>query len=245
MPITVIVNGALGKMGQACIAAVEADAELKLVGKTDKGDDLGKTIRDTKAQVVIEFTHPSVRMGNVRAIVNNGAAAVVGTTGFTDADLKEIDALCKKHNGGALIAPNFGIGAVLMMQFAAQAAKYMPHVEIIEYHHDQKADAPSGTAIKTAQLINEAVGSTQPPKVESEEMLGLRAQGAKVGNVRIHSVRLPGFVATQEVILGGLGQRLCLRHETINRESFLPGVILACKKMINKKGLVYGLEKLL
>lgn len=245
MTISVIVNGALGKMGQACIAAINADAELKLVGKTDKGDDLGKLITETKAQIVVDFTHPSVRMDNIRTILTNGANAVVGTTGFTDEDLKEVEALCKKHNTGALIAPNFGIGAVLMMQFAAQAAKYMPHVEIIEYHHDQKADAPSGTAIKTAQLINETVGSTQPPKVESEELLDLRSQGAKVGNIRLHAVRLPGFVATQEVILGGQGQRLCLRHETINRESFMPGVILACKKMLTKKGLVYGLEKLL
>jgi 4-hydroxy-tetrahydrodipicolinate reductase len=245
MTISVIVNGALGKMGQACIAAVEADPELTLVGKTDKGDNLTELIKQTKAQIVVEFTHPSVRMQNVEAIVKAGAIAVVGTTGFTDADLKRIDSWCKECNTGVLIAPNFGIGAVLMMQFAAQAAKYMPHVEIIEYHHDQKADAPSGTAIKTAQLINEAVGTTQPPKVESEEMLDLRSQGAKVGNIRIHAVRLPGFVATQEVILGGQGQRLCLRHETINRESFMPGVVLACKKMKNKKGLVYGLEKLL
>ncbi len=245
MTISILVNGALGKMGQACIAAVEADSELKLVGKTDKGDDLGKIIRDTKAQVVIDFTHPSTRMINLKAIVENGAKAVIGTTGFTDTDLKEIETLCKKHNSGALNAPNFGIGAVLMMQFAAQAAKYMPHVEIIEYHHDQKADAPSGTAIKTAQLINEAVGSTQPPKLESEEMLDRPSQGAKVGNIRIHAVRLPGFVASQEVILGGQGQRLLLRHETINRECFMPGVILACKKIVSQKGLIYGLEKLL
>lgn len=230
MTISVIVNGALGKMGQACIAAVDADPELKLVGKTDKGDNLTELIKQTKAQIVVEFTHPSVRMQNVEAIVKAGATAIVGTTGFSDTDLEQIHSWCKEYNTGVLIAPNFGIGAVLMMQFAAQAAKYMPHVEIIEYHHDQKADAPSGTAIKTAQLINESVGATQPPKIESEELLDLRAQGAKVGNIRIHSVRLPGFVATQEVILGGQGQRLCLRHETINRESFMPGVVLACKK---------------
>lgn len=245
MTIAVIVNGALGKMGQACIAAIEADPELKLVGKADKGDDLTGLIKKTGAQVVVEFTHPSVRLQNIEAIVKGGAQAVVGTTGFTDPDLKQVENWCKTYNTGVLIAPNFGIGAVLMMQFAAQAAKYMPHVEIIEYHHDQKADAPSGTAIKTAQLINEAVGVTQPPKVESEEMLGGRSQGAKVGNIRLHAVRLPGFVASQEVILGGQGQRLLIRHETINRESFMPGVVLACKKMKDKKGLVYGLEKLL
>jgi 4-hydroxy-tetrahydrodipicolinate reductase len=245
MTIAVLVNGALGKMGQACIAAVTADPELTLVGQTDREDDLGKAIRDTKAQIVIDFTHPTTRMTNVQAIIENGANAVIGTTGFTDTDLAEIDALSKKLGRGVLIAPNFGIGAVLMMQFAAQAAKYMPHVEIIEYHHDQKADAPSGTAIKTAQLINEAVGTTQPPKLESAEMLGGNSQGVKVGNIRIHAVRLPGFVASQEVILGGQGQRLLLRHETINRESFMPGVVLGCKLMLDKKGLIYGLEKLL
>ncbi|GBR77647.1 4-hydroxy-tetrahydrodipicolinate reductase [Candidatus Termititenax dinenymphae] len=241
----IIVNGAKGKMGQAVISAVSADAELELAGQTDVGDDLGKTIKDTGAQIVVDFTHPSVRMQNVRTIINNGASAVIGTTGFTDEDLKAIDAESKKLKRGVLIAPNFGIGAVLMMQFAAQAAKYMPHVEIVEYHHDHKADAPSGTAIKTAQLINEAVGQTNPPAVESKEFLAERSQGAKLGNVRIHAVRLPGFVATQEVMLGALGQRLVLRHETINRESFMPGVILACKKILDKQGLIYGLEKLL
>jgi 4-hydroxy-tetrahydrodipicolinate reductase len=243
--IKFIVKGAKGKMGIESIKNVQADPELSLVGETDKGDDLTGLIKKTGAQVVIDFTSPSVRMQTVEAILKGGARAVVGTTGFSDSDLKTIDGWCKQYNTGCLIAPNFGIGAVLMMQFAAQAAKYMPHVEIVEYHHDAKADAPSGTAIKTAQLINEAVGETNPPKVESEEMLPLRSQGAKVGNIRLHSVRLPGFVASQEVILGGQGQRLLLRHETINRESFMPGVLLACKKMISVTGLIYGLEKLL
>jgi 4-hydroxy-tetrahydrodipicolinate reductase len=232
-------------MGQASIVAVQADAGLQLVGQTDVGDDLGSLIKESTADVVIDFTHPSVRMQNVRTIIENGANAVIGTTGFTDEDLRIIDGESKKFKKGVLIAPNFGIGAVLMMQFAAQAAKYMPNVEIVEYHHDQKADAPSGTAIKTAQLINEAVGQTNPPAVVSEEFLPTRSQGAKLGNIRIHAVRLPGFVATQEVMLGALGQRLILRHETINRESFMPGVMLGCKKIIGKTGLIYGLEKLL
>lgn len=243
--INVFVNGAKGQMGQNSIKAVNADPELSLVGEADKGDDLGALIKKTKADVVIDFTNPTVRMQNVKAIVGSGAHAVIGTTGFTDADLKEISALCEQTKKNVLIAPNFAIGAVLMMQFAAQAAKYMPHVEIIEYHHDAKADAPSGTAIKTAQLINEAVGQTNPPKVVSEEMLKERSQGALVGNVRLHAVRLPGFVASQEVIFGGQGQTLKLRHDTINRESFMPGVVMACKKIGQQKGLIYGLEKIL
>lgn len=245
MTIKIIVNGCQGKMGQASIAAVKADAELQLVGQADAGDDLGKLIQETKAEVVIDFTHPSTRMQNVRAIIENGANAVVGTTGFTGEDLQALDAESQKLKKAVLIAPNFAIGAVLMMQFAAQAAKYMPDVEIVEYHHDHKADAPSGTAIKTAQLINETVGQTNPPAVKSEEELEAPSQGAQIGNIRIHAVRLPGFVATQEVMLGALGQRLILRHETINRESFMPGVMLACKKITAHTGLIYGLEKLL
>ncbi|MDR1998119.1 MAG: 4-hydroxy-tetrahydrodipicolinate reductase [Candidatus Margulisbacteria bacterium] len=243
--LKIIVNGAKGKMGQTSVAAVQADAELELAGQTDAGDDLGALLKKTGADVVIDFTHPEARMASVRTIINNGAQAVVGTTGFTDEDLQAIDAESKKLKRGVLIAPNFGIGAVLLMQFAAQAARYMSSVEIVEYHHEHKADAPSGTAIKTAQLINEAVGQTRPPAVESREFLAERSQGARVGNVRIHAVRLPGFVATQEVILGAPGQRLVLRHETIDRESFMPGVLLACKKIIAKQGLIYGLEKLL
>lgn len=245
MTIKIIVNGCKGKMGQAAIAAVDADQELQLVGQADIGDDLGDLIKKTKADVVIDFTNPAARMQNVRTIIENGADAVIGTTGFTEEDLRIVDGESKKLKKGVLIAPNFGIGAVLMMQFAAQAAKYMPSVEIVEYHHDHKADAPSGTAIKTAQLINETIGQTNPPAVESSEFLPERSQGAKMGNIRIHAVRLPGFVATQEVMLGAPGQRLILRHETINRESFMPGVLLACKKITGKIGLIYGLEKLL
>lgn len=243
--IKVIVNGAKGKVGSACIVAVKETPELTLVGETDLGDDLANAIKETQADVVIDFTQPQTRMQNVTTIISSGAHGVIGTTGFTDADLEKIDLLCQKNNKACLIAPNFAIGAVLMMQFAAQAAKYMPHVEIIEFHHDNKKDAPSGTAIKTAQLINEAVGKTNPPNVESEEMLTERSQGAKLGNIRLHSVRLPGFVASQEVILGGQGQTLKIRHDTINRESFMPGVVLSCKEIIKRTGLIYGLEKIL
>jgi len=243
--IKVIVNGAKGKMGQATVEAVKTDSELELVGETDLSNDLAKTIIDTKAQIVVDFTTPAARIENIQTILTNGATAVVGTTGFSDKDLKEVEKMCKDNKAGALIAPNFGIGAVLMMQYAADAAQYLPNVEIVEYHHDNKADAPSGTAIKTAQLINEKAGETNKPNTDSEEVLDGYSQGAQVGNVRIHAVRLPGFVASQEVILGGIGQTLKIRHDTVNRESFMPGVVLACKKMVDVKELVYGLEKIL
>lgn len=243
--IKVIVNGAKGKMGQETVKAVKNDPELELVGETDVGDDLGALIKKTKAAVVVDFTQPTSRVTNVKTILESGANAVIGTTGFTPEDLKVVDSLCQKTGQAALIAPNFTIGAVLMMQFAAQAAKYMPHVEIIEFHHDNKKDAPSGTAIKTAQLINEAVGQTKAPNVESEEMLKERSQGAKEGNIRIHAVRLPGYVASQEIIFGGPGQTLKIRHDSINRECYMPGVIMACKKVINYKKLIYGLENIL
>lgn len=243
--ITVLVNGAKGKMGQETIRAIKNDPELKLVGEADFGDNLSALIKKTQAEVVVDFTQPGSRMETVKNILAAGAHGVIGTTGFTEKDLKEIEKLCAKAGKAILIAPNFAIGAILMMQFAAQAAKYLPHVEIIEYHHDNKKDAPSGTAIKTAQLINETVGQTKAPNIESEELLKERSQGAKVGNVRLHAVRLPGFVASQEVIFGGVGQSLKIRHDTINRECFMPGVVLACKKIVNHKQLIYGLEKIL
>ncbi|MCK4956467.1 MAG: 4-hydroxy-tetrahydrodipicolinate reductase [Candidatus Cloacimonetes bacterium] len=243
--IKVIVNGYKGKMGQETVQAVKSDPELELAGRADIGDDLAGMISQAKADAVVDFTHPSVAMQNIRTITDNGACAVIGTTGFTDEDLAEIEKICEEKNVGVLIAPNFSIGAVLMMKFAAEAAKHLPNVEIIEYHHDNKADAPSGTAIKTAQLINESVGATQTPTVESKEQLETSSKGALVGNIRIHAVRLPGFVASQEVIFGGKGQTLSIRHDTINRECFMPGVVLACKKMANRKGLVYGIENLL
>ncbi len=244
--INVLINGAKGKMGQTTVAAVKADKTLKLVGEADLGIDLAKLIKSAKPDVVVDFTQPDTRMETLKTILENGADAVIGTTGFTDKDLKDIEKLCTKTGRSALIAPNFAIGAILMMQYSAQAAKYFPDVEIIEYHHDNKKDAPSGTAIKTAQLINKAVGQTKLPNIESSELLKERSQGAKVGNIRLHAIRLPGFVASQEVIFGGVGQTLKIRHDTINRDCFMPGVILACKKIGDyKKKLIYGLENIL
>jgi 4-hydroxy-tetrahydrodipicolinate reductase len=217
--IKVIVNGAKGKMGQETVKAVQNEKELALVAQTDLGDDLAKAIKDNKAEVVIDFTLPKTVMGNIRTILESGAHGVIGTTGLTDENLHEVKLLCDQFKVNCLVAPNFAVGAVLMMRFAKEAVKYLPKAEIIEYHNESKVDKPSGTAIKTGHLMGK--------------------------DVPIHSVRLPGLVAHQEVIFGGLGQTLTIRHDSLNRESFMPGVIMAVKKIKGLKGLVYGLEQIL
>lgn len=242
--IKVLVNGARGKMGAETVKAVLKEADLDLVGQIDLGENLAKNIQKTKPEVVVDFTHPSSVMENVKTILNNKAHAIVGTTGLTPANLEEIKNLCSKNKANCVVAPNFAIGAVLMMKFAKEAAHYMPEVEIIELHHDQKADAPSGTAIKTAELILGDRQNIKRKAVKSIEKIK-NARGGEMGGINIHSVRLQGLVAHQEVIFGGLGQTLKIRHDSISRESFMPGVIMAIRKVKKVKGLVYGLENLL
>jgi 4-hydroxy-tetrahydrodipicolinate reductase len=223
--IKVIVNGAKGRMGQETVKAISREADLDLVAQTDVGDNIAEAIKKHAAEVVVDFTHPESVMMNIRTILTSGAHAVVGTTGITKDDLLEIEKLCETNKKNCLVAPNFAVGAVLMMQFAKEAAKHMPKAEIIELHHPQKVDRPSGTALKTAEMMKESMG-----------------EGAEIP---IHSVRLPGFVAHQEVLFGGVGQTLTIRHDTTSRESFMPGVILSIKKVRHLKGLVYGLENIL
>lgn len=240
----VVVNGALGKMGQETVNAVQGEPDLELVASIDRDHDLATTITETQPDVVIDFTHPSCVKKNALTILSHGANAIIGTTGLSEEDLMEIDTLAKAKGLGALVIPNFAIGAVLLMTFAAEAAKYMPKVEIIEYHHDKKADAPSGTAIKTAEMIhslNQHINSATLDEIE--HIPGVR--GGRKHNIPIHSVRLPGYVASQEVILGGVGQTLVIRHDTISRDSFMPGVILCIRKISQISGLVYGLENVL
>ncbi|MDD5382763.1 MAG: 4-hydroxy-tetrahydrodipicolinate reductase [Candidatus Margulisbacteria bacterium] len=225
--IKVLVNGAKGKMGSETVKAVLKEGDLELVGQSDLGDDLGKMIRETKANVVVDFTQPAAALKNARTIMDNKAHAVIGTTGLTADNLAELKKLCAKNKVNCIVAPNFAIGAVLMMKFSREAAHYMPQVEIIEFHHDKKLDAPSGTAKKTAEMIKNERG------------------GIKGKEIPIHSVRLQGLVAHQAVIFGGLGQTLTIRHDSINRESFMPGVIMAIRKVKEVKGLVDGLENLL
>ncbi len=242
--IKVLVNGAKGRMGSETVRAVNKEADLELVGQTDVGDDLGQAIRDTKAKVVVDFTLPSTVMQNVRTILQSKAHAVVGTTGLTQTDLSEIQNICAKNKVNCVVAPNFAIGAVLMMKFAREAAHYMPEVEIVELHHDKKVDSPSGTAIKTAELILADRENIKKKQIKEVQKLK-NARGAELGDIHIHSVRLQGLVAHQEVIFGGLGQTLKIRHDSISRESFMPGVIMAVRKVGKLKGLVYGLENLL
>lgn len=249
--ITVAVSGALGRMGQEVVSAVQAESDLRLVAQIDKGDSLADVLASAQPVAVVDFSVPEAVLGNIETILASGAVPIVGTTGLAPADVEYVRGLCRQHNRGALIAPNFAIGAVLMMQFARQAAKYMPDAEIIEMHHEKKLDAPSGTAAKTAEMIAEGRASATPtalPADAFEKIPGARG-GKGVGNVPVHSVRLPGFVASQMVIFGGLGQTLTLRHDSIDRKSFMPGVILAVRQApqlaANGGKLVYGLENLL
>jgi 4-hydroxy-tetrahydrodipicolinate reductase len=243
MSIKVAVLGAKGRMGSEACKAVTAAPDLELVAQIDIGDSLDLLL-SSGAQVVVDFTHPDSVMGNLEFAINHDVSVVVGTTGFDDTKLALIKSWLAAHpKVGALIAPNFGLGAVLMMQFAAQASKYFESVEIVELHHPNKADAPSGTAARTAELITEArrsVNKEAMPDATSTSLDG--ARGALVGEVPVHSVRLRGLVAHQEVILGDPGETLTIRHDSIDRTGFMPGVLLGVRKVVTHPGLTFGLE---
>ncbi|WP_063059755.1 4-hydroxy-tetrahydrodipicolinate reductase [Nocardia sienata] len=245
-PIRVGVLGARGKVGQAICAAVEAAADLDLVAAVDKDDSLSRFV-ETGTQVVVDFTHPDVVMGNLRFLVENGIHAVVGTTGFDETRLDQVRGwLAGRAEVGVLIAPNFAIGAVLSMRFAEQAARFFESVEVIELHHPNKADAPSGTAYRTAGIIAEArekAGAGPIPDATTSELEG--ARGAEVGGVRVHSVRLAGLVAHQEVLFGTQGETLTIRHDSIDRSSFAPGVLLGVRRIGSRPGLTVGLDPFL
>ena len=242
--IKVLVNGAHGKMGAEVVLAVSREEDMVGVGKIDRFDNLAERIQTLKPDVVVDFTHPDVVSDNVKTILSEGVRPVVGTTGLSDADLKAIQTLVKKKKLGAIVAPNFAIGAILMMKFAAEASKYMPRVEIVEYHHDNKADAPSGTAIKTAEMIAATNHHINQSKLVETEIIP-HVRGGKKAHIPIHSLRLPGYVAHQEVLFGGLGQTLSIRHDALSRESFMPGVILSIRKVMQMDHFVYGLENLI
>ncbi|SUA79613.1 Dihydrodipicolinate reductase [Nocardia otitidiscaviarum] len=244
--IRVGVLGAQGKVGQAICAAVEAADDLELVAQVDKGDALD-AFAESGTQVVVDFTHPDVVMPNLRWLVEHGIHAVVGTTGFDAARLDEVRGwLAQNPEVGVLIAPNFAIGAVLSMRFAEQAARFFDSVEVIELHHPDKADAPSGTAYRTAGLIaaaREKAGVGRSPDATTTELEG--ARGADVDGVRVHSVRLAGLVAHQEVLFGTQGETLTIRHDSIDRSSFAPGVLLGVRKTPHRPGLTVGIDPLL
>ena len=238
------VLGAKGKVGRAMCAAVRDAADLTLTAEVDAGDPL-TLFTDTATEAVIDFTHPDVVMGNLEFLIANGIHAVVGTTGFTDERLDRVRGwLAESPKTGVLIAPNFAIGAVLSMHFAEKAAPYFESAEVIELHHPQKSDAPSGTATRTARLIAEARRG-MPPNPDAT-ITGLPgARGADVDGIPVHSVRVTGLVAHQEVVFGTMGETLTIRHDSLDRTSFVPGVLLAVRAIAVRPGLTIGIEPLL
>jgi len=271
-PIPVVVNGAAGKMGREVVKAVAQVEDMALLGAIDRNPEhngkdagelaglgeplevpitdqmepmLGFVAQERQPGVMVDFTHPSTVYENIRSAIAYGIRPVVGTTGLSPEQIQDLAEFADKASTGCLIIPNFSIGMVLLQQAAIQASQHFDHVEIIELHHNQKADAPSGTAIQTAQMLAE-MGKTynQPTVEETEKLPGARGSLAEEG-IRIHSVRLPGLIAHQEVIFGAAGQLYTLRHDTSDRASFMPGVLLAIRKVLQLKSLVYGLEKIL
>ena len=244
--LEVAVVGAAGRMGSEVVRAVDGVDDLHLAAAIDLGDPLGR-LESSGAQVVVDFTTPDAVMATLRHSIDHGIHVVVGTTGFDDARLDEVRALLAARPGvGVVIAPNFALGAVLLMRFAREAAPYFESVEVIEMHHPDKLDAPSGTATHTADAIAQArreAGAAPPPDATDRSLPG--ARGADVSGVRVHSVRVRGHVAHEEVLLGNPGEVLTLRHDSLDRASFMPGVLLAVRQVTARPGLTVGLEALL
>ncbi len=243
MNIKVLVNGANGRMGKEAVKAINNDSALELVASIDYKDDLAASIATYQPQVVVDFTAASAGFANTKIILNAGACPVIGTSGFLQKQVQQLQQLAKEKNLGGLIAPNFSVGAVLMMKFAAQAARYLPDVEIIEAHSTQKEESPSGTGLRTAEMIDAA--RLMAPMLTNDKELLPGARGAELAGVKIHSIRLPGVVAQQTVFFGGLSETLKIEHNSQHRESFMPGVVLACRKVTLHNELVYGLEHLM
>ena len=240
--ITVGVLGARGRMGSEVVTAVNAAPDLELVAALDLGDSLDALVAN-EAQVVVDFTTPDSVMANLEFLISHNIHAVIGTTGFDETRIAKIKSLLQNSTSGVLIAPNFAIGAVLMMEFAAKAARYFESAEIIELHHPNKVDAPSGTAARTAELMSLARKEAQlapAPDATTASLEG--ARGATVGSIPVHSVRLRGLIAHQEVLLGGIGETLTIRHDSLDRVGFMPGVLLGIRKVALHPGLTFGLE---
>ncbi|WP_405168480.1 4-hydroxy-tetrahydrodipicolinate reductase [Paenibacillus sp. FSL H3-0286] len=259
--IRVVVSGAGGRMGKEVVKLVLQDEELelasavdrssgdidagRLVGLEDSGvivtSDLEAALAGSNGDVLVDFTTPQSAYTNTALAIKYGVRPVIGTTGFTPEQMVELDKQCQEQGIGGLIAPNFSIGAILLMKFAAQASKYFPHLEIIEYHGDQKLDAPSGTAVKTAEMISEVREELRQGNPKEEETIE-GARGGYYNGFRIHSVRLPGVFAQEEVIFGGFGQSLKIRHDSYERAGYMPGVKMGIEKVMGYTGLIYGFE---
>jgi 4-hydroxy-tetrahydrodipicolinate reductase len=270
-PIPVIVNGATGKMGREIVKAIQGASDMVLFGAIAhnpkwEGQDIGEIVglgplevpvtrdaepllamlsQEKQQGVIIDVTHPDAVYQNIRSAIAYGVRPVVGTTGLSVEQIQQLSEFADKASTGCILAPNFSIGVVLMQQAAIQASQYFDHVEIIELHHNQKADAPSGTAVQTAQLLAEMGKTYNPQQVEETEKIPGARGGLASENIRIHSVRLPGFVAHQEVIFGAPGQIYTLRHDATDRTCYMPGVLICVRKILTLKTLVYGLEKIL
>lgn len=250
--IKVAVCGSCGKMGQEVVKAIIMDKELELTAKIDllcMGEGMYNTIeaaqKENDIDVLVDFTQPASIYENAKYCLNNGIRPVIGTTGLTDEQLNELKELSKINNISCLIAPNFTTGAILMMMFAKQAAKFFDNAEIIELHHNQKKDAPSGTAIKTAQLMASENESFAKGNCEEVELIKGARGGKSYSDIQIHSVRMPGYIASQEVIFGASGQILKIRHDSMDRTCYMKGVLMAIKHVMNKNEFVYGLENIL
>lgn len=248
--IKVAVCGALGKMGKEVVKAVTECPETELTARIDiAGEDTYKSIEEAHQaggfDVLVDFTQPKSIYENAKYCLNNGIKIVIGTTGLSDEQIAELKSLSEKNNTGCLIAPNFSTGAVLMMMFAKQASKYFDNAEIIELHHNQKKDAPSGTAIKTALMMSEEKETfTKNNCPETETLKGARG-GESYSNIHIHSIRMPGYIASQEVIFGSSGQIMTIRHDTTDRACYMQGVLLAVKHIAAENNFVYGLENIM
>jgi 4-hydroxy-tetrahydrodipicolinate reductase len=261
-PIRVVINGALGRMGQEIAKAVVCEPGLKAVGAVEKevtqqylplteapelivfSSDLDWLLKSCDADVVVDFTNAEVSMAAARIAMKQKINMVIGTTGLSEENLAEIAKLCQTYKVGAIVAPNFSLGAALMIRLSKFAAKFFNHAEIIEMHHDEKADAPSGTAIATAKAMAQARGKPFIHPETTRQVLS-NTRGGEIDGIALHSLRLPGFMAGQEVVFSGAGETLSLRHNTISRECYVPGVILAIKEVTKRKGLTYGLDALL
>lgn len=266
--IKVLVCGAHGKMGQYVVRAIDSEAGFKLVSAVDRqenpdiGKDIGiicgidetgvklsgdlkEAIAKTSPDVMVDFTMPEIVFMNTKTALKSGVRAVIGTTGMSKEDINELAKLSKQNGIGAVVAPNFAVGAVLMMKFAKEASRFFDSAEIIEYHGHKKLDSPSGTAIKTAELMAQSRKEFGKSTAQGKETIKSARGGIGEGNIHIHSVRLPSLVAHQEVILAGLGQTLTIRHDSLDRTSFMPGVLMAIKKVMEIDHLIYGLENII
>jgi 4-hydroxy-tetrahydrodipicolinate reductase len=243
MKCQVIVNGARGKMGSLACETINNHPAFELVASLGQGDDLQSAMIETKAQIVIELTRADCVYENSLTIIKNNVHPVIGASGLLPEQIRSLQHLCSEKKLGGIIAPNFSIAAVLMMRFAAEAAYFLPEVEIVEAHHQQKLDAPSGTAMKTAEMIAASRRDKKNHLLLKELLPG--ARGATYHDVNIHSLRLPGLLARQQVIFGSIGETLSITHDSIDRSSFMPGVILACEQVQTLDKLYYGLEHLL